>query len=89
MVQANASAPCETFARVIRRLSAEIQRLTREIPWRQGRLQELESQPQQNEGVMQGVAEDIRTALDELRDAETDIVQMEIFFSTNCHRSKP
>jgi CHASE3 domain sensor protein len=87
MVHANANPPCETFARVIRRLSAEIQRLTREIPLNQGRLQELESHPQPNEGVIQGVTDEIRAALDEMRNAEDDLVQMEILFRTNCHRS--
>jgi chromosome segregation ATPase len=87
MVQASANAQCETLARVIRSLSAEIQRLTREIPLRQGRVQELESQPQQDDVVIQGLAQEIGAALDELQNAENDIVQMEILFRTNCDRS--
>ena len=86
MTHADANPPCETFARVIGRLSAEIQRLTREIPLHQGRLQELESLPQPDDVVVQGLAQVIQAAVDELQDAEKDIVQMEILFRTNCHR---
>jgi hypothetical protein len=84
MVHASANAPCETFARVIGRLSLDIQRLTREIPLRQGCLQELESRPPLDPGAIQGVAEEIRAALDDLRQAENDLVQMEILFRMNC-----
>lgn len=77
-------APGEAFARVIARLSAEIQRLTREIPLRQGRLQELEFQRQQNEFAIGELTEQIRAALEELRIAENDIVQIESLVRAAC-----
>lgn len=86
MVNASANPACESLARVIARLSAEIQRLMRDIPLRQGRLQELETRQEQSEGAIEGITEEIRAALDELQNAENDIVQMEIFFRMNCHR---
>ena len=89
MAQASPNAACQSIARVIGRLSAEIQRLTRQIPLHQGRLQELESQPQLGDGAIQGVAQEIRAACDELRYAESDLVQMEILLRINCYVSTP
>jgi hypothetical protein len=80
----SSDAYCQSLARVIGRLSVEAQRLTREIPLREGHLQELESRPAQDEAAMQRIANEIRLAREELGAAETDLVQMEVVFKRCC-----
>ena len=78
MVETPANATGEMFERLIVRLSAEIQHLTREIPLREGRLLELENQTEANEGAIRRVVEEIRQARERLKTAETDLVQLEV-----------
>lgn len=75
---AAARAPGQMFARLMIRLSSEIRQLTREIPLREGRLLELENETQSNEGAIRRVAEEIRQAREQLKTAETDLVQLEV-----------
>ena len=79
-----ANPSCQALARVIGRLSVEIQRLTREIPLREGCLQELESRPAVDKAAMQRIVDEIRLARQELRTVETDLVQMEVVFKRCC-----
>jgi predicted nucleic acid-binding Zn-ribbon protein len=79
-----ANARCQTFARLIGRLSTEIQQLTREIPLREGQLLELEAQAPPNEGTIRRIAEDIRLARERLATAETDLVELEGVLKESC-----
>lgn len=67
----------DMFARMVVHLSGEIQRLTREIPLREGQLLELRNHPEPNEGALRRVAEQICQAREQLETAEGDLVQLE------------
>jgi hypothetical protein len=76
--------PRSTCARLIDRLSAEIQHLSREIPMREGRLLELENQRELNAGAVRRVAEEICAARERLATAETDLVVLENMLERSC-----
>jgi len=84
MVHTIDKAPCQTFARLITRLSQEIRQLTREIPLREGQMQELEAQAPQNTDALRRVSEEIRAARERLKAAEVDLVAMEAVFRQSC-----
>jgi len=73
----NVNERSETFTRLIARLSMEINRLTREIPLREGRLLEVEAQSPSDSGAVLRVAQEIRTARHRLQEAEVDLVELE------------
>lgn len=89
MVTAVANHRCETLARLIIRLSQDIQDLTRELALRQGRLLEQQGRPQQIHDYVLAFAEDIRTTEHQLEISAIDLVELERAFADWCRPGSP
>jgi hypothetical protein len=84
MVKLAADAPCETFARLVDRLSGEIRHLTRSIPLREGQLLELENQPAPDVTALRRIADEILAERKRLDTVEHDLLVLEVLIKQNC-----